>query len=100
MRVLRVPDMDFYFYQKIPTRDRCDMCDMNDIRRYGTGYIKDSRDMRDKRDTVTVTCPDRAGIFGPIWSDPCDPRDMRDISFHFLKKLPQDPRDMCDIRDI
>ena len=38
MRVLRVPVTWFlYFCQKIPTRDPCDM---HDIRRYGTGYMK------------------------------------------------------------
>ena len=44
MGVLRVPVTCFlYFCQKILTRDPCDMrdmCDMHDIRRYGTGYMK------------------------------------------------------------
>ena len=41
MRVLRVPVTWFlYFCPKIPTRDPCDMRDMCDIRRYGTGYMK------------------------------------------------------------
>ena len=42
MRVLRVHVTWFlyFFPQKIPTQDLCDMCDMHDIRIYGTGEMK------------------------------------------------------------
>ena len=40
----------------------------------------------------------RFGFLDP--SDICEPRDMRDIHFDYLKKCQQDPRDMRDIRDI
>ena len=60
MRVLRVPVTWFlYFCQKIPTQDPCDMrdmCDMHDIRRYGTGYMKVWDYWTHVTDVTCVTC--------------------------------------------
>ena len=104
MRVLRVHVTWFlYFCQKIPTQNPCnmrDMCDMHDIHRYGTGYMKvwdlcvtcilisEKIGLKIPVTCVTyVTCLtyQRLVLLDPC--DPCDTHDMRDIHFDYLKKM-------------